>query len=69
LGLKVIEEARINVFYDEKIIGEHFTDLLVVDVVIVALKATRRSLEEQEGQLLNYLKATKFEVGLLLNLG
>lgn len=45
------------------------TDLLVENLVIVELKATKQLAEEHEAQLLNYLKATTFEVGLLLNFG
>lgn len=49
--------------------GEYFADLLVADAVIVELKAVKKLLEEHEAQLLNYLKATPCEVGLLLNFG
>jgi GxxExxY protein len=69
LGLEVIQEARIAVYYDGKVVGEYFADLLVAGVVIVELKAVKRLLEEYEAQLLNYLKATPYEVGLLLNFG
>jgi GxxExxY protein len=44
-------------------------DLLVADAVIVELKAVKGLMEEHEAQLLNYLKATPYEVGLLLNFG
>jgi GxxExxY protein len=50
-------------------VGEYFADLLVADAVIVELKAVKRLLEDHEAQLLNYLKATPYEVGLLLNFG
>ena len=69
LGLEVIPEMRIVVYYDGKAIGEYFADLLVAGVVIVELKAVKRLVEEHEAQLLNYLKATPYEVGLLLNFG
>ncbi len=69
LGLKVIQEARIVVYYDGEMVGEYFADLLVAGAVIVELKAVKRLLEEHEAQLLNYLKATPYEVGLLLNFG
>jgi GxxExxY protein len=69
LGLDVVQEACITVYYDEEIIGEYFADLLVADAVIVELKAARKLAEEHEAQLLNYLKATPYEVGLLLNFG
>ena len=69
LGLKAIPEARIAVYYDGKAVGEYFADLLVTDAVIVEIKAVKRLLEEHVAQLLNYLKATPYEVGLLLNFG
>lgn len=49
--------------------GEYFADLLVEDKVIVELKATDGIAGEHEAQLINYLKATDIEVGLLLNFG
>ena len=69
LGLEVIPEVAVPVYYDEKIVGENFIDLLVANCVIVELKAARMLLTEHEAQLLNYLKATPYEVGLLLNFG
>lgn len=48
-------------------VGEYFADLLVADTVIVELKAVKNLAKEHEAQLLNYLKATRYEVGLLLN--
>jgi len=69
LGLGVIQEARITVYYDGEVVGEYFADLLVASAVIVELKAVKRLLPEHEAQLLNYLKATPYEVGLLLNFG
>jgi GxxExxY protein len=68
-GLAVIPEAPINVYYAGELVGEYFADLLVAEAVIVELKATRQLAEEHEAQLLNYLKATPYEVGLLLNFG
>jgi GxxExxY protein len=69
LGLDVIQEARIKVHYGGEVVGEYFADLLVAGAVIVELKAVKRVLPEHEAQLLNYLKATPYEVGLLLNFG
>jgi len=69
MGLKVIPEAPIAVYYDGELVGEYQADLLVADAVIVELKAVRKLAEEHEAQLLNYLKATPYEVGLLLNFG
>ena len=69
MGLKVEQQTKIQVFYNGEVVGEYFADLLVEDAVIVELKAVRNLLIEHEAQLLNYLRATPFEVGLLLNFG
>ena len=69
LGLKVVSQARIIVYYAGQEVGEYNADLLVEDAVIVELKAARTLSPANEAQLLNYLKATVYEVGLLLNFG
>ena len=69
LGLTVAPEAPIQVYYEGHLVGEYFADLLVNSAVIVELKAVRQLAEQHEAQLLNYLKATPYEVGLLLNFG
>ena len=69
LGIKYLQQAPINVHYENEMVGEHFADLLVDNRVIVEIKATKALAEEHEAQLLNYLKATPYEVGLLINFG
>ena len=68
-GLKVEKQKPIKVFYDGVKVGEYFADLIVNDTVILELKAAESLCEEHEFQLINYLKATNIEVGLLLNFG
>ena len=68
-GLKVIPQASIQVLYHGQVVGNYNADLLVEDAVIVELKAARALAKEHEAQLLNYLKATPYEIGLLLNFG
>jgi len=68
-GLSVEKQKPINVFYDGKLVGEYFADLIVNNLVIIELKAAESIVEEHELQLINYLKATEIEVGLLLNFG
>jgi GxxExxY protein len=69
IGLKVVQQAPIHVYYAGEVVGEYFADLLVADAVIVELKAVQMLAAGHEAQLLNYLKATPYEVGLLLNFG
>ena len=68
-GLTAQAQAPIKVNYDGQLVGEYQADLLIENRVIVELKAVRDLTVEHEAQLLNYLKATAVEVGLLLNFG
>lgn len=68
-GLCVEQQKPIRVFYKQVLVGEYYADLVVNDLVIVELKAVRKLLDQHQAQLLNYLKATPYEVGLLLNFG
>ena len=68
-GLGVKQQVPIAVLYHGKVVGEYFADLLVNDIVIVELKACRTIDTAHESQLLNYLKATNKEIGLILNFG
>ena len=65
----VEKQKRIQVIYKEAIVGNYFADLIINDKVIIELKAAEFLCEEHELQLINYLKATDIEVGLLLNFG
>lgn len=68
-GFDVEQQKSVSVFYGDVKIGEYFADLAVNEKVIVELKVARKLVPEHEAQLLNYLKATRYEVGLLLNFG
>ena len=68
-GLEAVREAPIEVYYEGEIVADFAADLLVDRKVIVETKARKTLLEEHEAQLLNYLKSTVHEVGLLLNFG
>ena len=69
MGLHVQKQVAINVYYEGELVGEYKADIIVVEKVIVELKANEVLCEQDEAQLLNYLKATEIEVGLLLNFG
>ncbi len=68
-GLRVQVQAPVKVYDEGDEVGEYFADLIVEDLVIIELKAVEALAEAHERQLLNYLKATKIEVGLLVNFG
>ncbi len=69
-GIQARAQTPIKVYYDDgEIIGEYSADILIDDKVMVEIKAIKNLVEENEAQLLNYLRATDIEVGLLLNFG
>ena len=65
--LKAQAQVPIQVHYKGEIVGDYYADLVVEDKVIIELKAQEHLNKAHEAQLLNYLKATKIEVGLLVN--
>ena len=68
-GMPAAQQLPIDVIYSDQIVGQYFADILVDDKVIVEIKAKKNLGAEDEAQLLNYLKATDKEVGLLINFG
>lgn len=69
IGLTVEQQSPITVYFFGQVVGKYLADLLVNDKVIVELKAVQSLTAQHEAQLLNYLKATRIEVGLVLNFG
>ena len=67
--LQCDRQRPIQVFYKDQKVGEYYADIIVEDLIIVELKAAETIAEEHECQLINYLRATEMEVGLLLNFG
>ena len=68
-GFKVEAQKKIKVYYKNIDVGDYIADMIVNDCVILELKAQECLIEANEFQLINYLKATDCEVGLLLNFG
>jgi GxxExxY protein len=69
MNLFVQKQKNISVFYESEEVGDYYADLIVEEKVIIEIKAAEGLCEEHEYQLINYLKATDIEVGLLLNFG
>lgn len=69
LGLEIKQQHPISVYYENQLIGEYYADIVVDDKVIIELKAIESFKDVHGNQLLNYLKATEIEIGLLLNFG
>jgi len=69
LGYDVEAQRKITVYYKDIEVGNYYADLIIDDMVVIELKAAKALVAEHEAQLLNYLKATDIEVGLLFNFG
>ena len=68
-GMKVLQQVPLRVYFHGKVVGEYVADMLINNVVLLELKAVEKLNSAHDAQLLNYLKATEIEVGLLLNFG
>ncbi len=68
-GLDVEKEIPITIYYNNKIVGEYYADILVNQQIIIETKAVAALNEIHQAQLLNYLKATNLHLGLLINFG
>jgi hypothetical protein len=68
-GVLVEQQVEIPVWFHRQRAGTFFADILAGNIVIVELKAVRALDSSHEAQLLNYLRATNIEIGLLLNFG
>jgi GxxExxY protein len=69
MDLQVQKQVPIKVYYEEQLVGQYYADIMVEKTIIVELKAAEGLCEEHEFQLINYLKATELEIGLLINFG
>lgn len=67
--LQVEQQKKIQVKYEGVVVGDYVADLVVNDSVLLEIKATKSIDEIHQAQLLNYLKATGFCIGLILNFG
>lgn len=68
-GLSVIQQMPVKVFFDGELVGEYFADPVINQCLIVEVKAGEALHTAHEAQLINYLKASSVEVGLLCNFG
>ena len=67
--MSVVSQLPIQVFYADTIVGDYFADIVVNKSVILEIKAAPHISGAHESQTINYLKASKIEVGLILNFG
>ena len=68
-GLDVLRQIEIPVWFRKQKVGDFVADVLINKCVLLELKAARTLDSAHEAQLLNYLRATEIEVGMLFNFG
>jgi GxxExxY protein len=68
-GLQAEKEKKIKVYYQNQLVGDYMADIIVEDKVILELKSVKELHPAHSAQLINYLKATGIEIGLLINFG
>ena len=68
-GIHAKQQAPITVYFDGKVVGDYYADILVEDKIILELKAIEKITDVHRAQTLNYLKATGLHLAILLNLG
>jgi len=68
-GIKVEQQRPIDVYYDGQVIGFYISDPFVEDLLPVELKAAKSLDDVHLAQALNFLKASKRRVGLIINFG
>ncbi|QNO13443.1 GxxExxY protein [Alkalicella caledoniensis] len=68
-NIQVEAQKQLEVYYKDELLGTYFADLVVENKIIIELKTTKYIIDENYSQLLSYLKATGFKLGLLINFG
>lgn len=68
-GLDFEQQVLMKVYYDKEVVGEYVADFLVEDKVLVEKKSAKMIEDSHHSQIINYLKALRLEVGLLINFG
>lgn len=68
-GHKIAQQVQLKVSFRGKVVGDFYADMIVDDVVIIELKAVSKLLPEHKAQLINYLRASGHDIGLLINYG
>jgi GxxExxY protein len=68
-GVNLETEKSLQVYYEDIVVGDFKTDILVNDELVIELKAVEHLTKIHEVQTVNYLTATRMDLGLLLNFG
>ena len=68
-GIQAKQQAPITVYFECEVVGDYYADILVEDKIILKLKSSEGIIDAYRAQTLNYLKATKLQLAIILNFG
>lgn len=68
-GIQAKQQAPITVYFEGEVVGDYYADILVEDEIILELKSSEGIIDAHRAQILNYLKATKVRLAIILNFG
>ncbi len=66
-GIPAKQQATVNVYFHERVVGQYFADILVDNKIILELKTVDVITNVHTAQVLNYLRATGIKLGIILN--
>jgi GxxExxY protein len=69
LGIAVLQQEKLNVFYEGQLVGDYVPDLWLPEKLIIEVKSVQNLAKEHEVKLIHYLAATQINDGLLINFG
>jgi GxxExxY protein len=69
LGFRVLQQEKLDVWYENQIVGDYVPDLWLPEKLIIEVKSVQNLAKEHEVKLIHYLTATKIDDGLLINFG
>lgn len=68
-GIQAAQQTPLKVMFEGVVVGDYFADILVDNKIILELKSCESVTPTHRAQVLNYLKATKLELGFIFNFG
>lgn len=68
-GIQAKQQAPITVYFEDEVVGDYYADILVEDKIMLELKSSEGIIDARRAQTLNYLKATKLRLAIILNFG
>ncbi|MDO8095090.1 MAG: GxxExxY protein [Candidatus Brocadiales bacterium] len=68
-GIPARQQAPIAVYFEGAVVGDYYADILVEDKIVLELKSVEEIINAHRSQVLNYLKATRLPLAIILNFG